>query len=205
MSLLLFCAVYGGGADFTLGAFCEAGVVVVSLEKIVVQTYFKTNQMNLNYTAFFFISFVPLIFAAFWYHPNSPMRKKWNMEGIINPLKLSIPKKIFAFILSVAFVYAYMNLVIHQLGFYELFFTDIMKGNAEAKQIVDEFLAEYGEKHRHFGHGVLHGLINAFILPLPIIGFQAILQDKPMSFIYLHFGYWLVMSMLIGGLIAAFI
>lgn len=161
--------------------------------------------MNLNYTAFFFISFVPVLLAALWYHPNSPMRKKWNSEDLINPLKVNLPKKIFAFTLSVAFVYGYMNLTIHQLGFYELFFTDIMKGSAEAQQVVDTFLAEYGEKHRHFGHGVLHGLLNAFLFPLPIIGFQVILNDKSMNFVYLHFGYWLVMSMLVGGLISAFI
>ncbi len=161
--------------------------------------------MNLNYIAFFFISFIPLLVAMLWYHPNSPTRKKWNVEGIVNLRQLSLRKLLLAFALSVAFVYGYMNLVIHQLGFYELFFTDIMKGSAEAQQIVDRFLAEYGEKHRHFGHGVLHGLLNAFILPLPIIGFQAILSDKPIQFVWLHFGYWLVMSMLVGGLISAFI
>jgi len=161
--------------------------------------------MNLNYTAFFFISFIPLIFAALWYHPNSPVRKKWGEEELINPFHVSLLKKIFAFILSVGFVYGYMNLIIHQLGFYELFFTDIMKGSTEAKEVVDKFLAEYGEKHRHFGHGVLHGALNACAFPLPIISLQAILQDKSIRFVYLHFGYWLVMSMLVGGLISAFI
>ena len=161
--------------------------------------------MNLNYTAFFFISFVPFLIALFWYHPNSPMRKKWGAVSMVDLFRISFPKKIFAFILSVGFVYGYMNLIIHQLGFYELFFTDIMKGSTEAQQIVDEFLAKYGDKHRHFGHGVLHGLLNACVGALPIISFQAILQDKSMRFVYLHFGYWLVMSMLVGGLISAFI
>lgn len=98
-----------------------------------------------------------------------------------------------------------MNLIIHQLGFYELFFTDIMMGSEEAKQITSEFHCKYGRKHRHFGHGVLHGGLNAFFLPLPMIGFFALLGAKKMKFVGLHFSNWLVTSMIICGLISEFV
>jgi len=52
-----------------------------------------------------------------------------------------------AFLLSFTLVYGYINLIIHQMGFYELFFTDIMKGSEEAKLITQDFLSKYGQKH----------------------------------------------------------
>ncbi len=99
----------------------------------------------------------------------------------------------------------YINLVIHQMGFYELFFTDIMMGKEESKRVVEEFLAQYGDKHRHFGHGVFHGAINAFVFALPFIALHAILEQKPLKYVLLHFFYWLITSIIIGGLISEFV
>ena len=161
--------------------------------------------MNLNYLAFFLISFVPLLIAFVWYRPNSFMMK-WSREGgVPTSIELSPMKILVAFILSVSLVYGYMNLTIHQLGFYELFFTDIMKGSQEAKQITSEFLAKYGQKHRHFGHGVLHGALNAFMFSLPMVGFFAIVENRNKKFLMVHFSYWLVTGMVIGGLISEFV
>jgi len=161
--------------------------------------------MNLNYLAFFLISFIPLLFGIIWYRPNSFMMKWSGATDIQNPLKLKPAKLLMAFLLSFTLVYGYINLIIHQMGFYELFFTDIMKGSEEAKQITSEFLAKYGQKHRHFGHGVFHGAINAFVFALPFIGFYSLLEERKMKNVWLHFSYWLVTSMVIGGLISEFV
>ncbi len=160
--------------------------------------------MNLNYTAFALISFIPLITAFIWYHPKAPFTR-WAGFSTNSVLDWSIYKIVIAFILSVALVYGYMNLIIHQLGFYELFFTDIMMGKESSKQVVEEFLAEYGQKHRHFGHGVLHGAINAFLFALPFISFSAFVDNRGKGYVLLHFSYWLLISMLMGALISAFV
>jgi len=104
-----------------------------------------------------------------------------------------------------AIVYGYMNLVIHQMGFYELFFTDIIQGNKESELVVSEFLNQYGNKHRHLGHGLFHGVINAFVFALPFVGFQAILNGKSWKYIVYNFLYWLLTSIIIGGLISEFV
>lgn len=96
-------------------------------------------------------------------------------------------------------------MVIHQLGFYELFFTDIMKGNAESKAFVEDFLSKYGDKHRHFGHGVFHGVINAFVFALPFVGISTILDNRNKKYIIHHFSYWLITSAIIGGCISEFV
>ena len=91
------------------------------------------------------------------------------------------------------------------MGFYELFFTDIMQGNQESQKIVDDFLARFGQKHRHFGHGVFHGIINAFVFALPFISISAVLDQKSKKYIIHHFSYWLITSAIIGGCISAFV
>lgn len=160
--------------------------------------------MNLNYLAFFLISFIPLLIAAYWYNPNSII-SKWSGITFVNPIQLSKGKILLCFILCFTLVYGYINLIIHQMGFYELFFTDIMKGSEEAQVIVDTFLAKYGDKHRHFGHGALHGIINAFVFALPFIGIHAILENKSRRVVIHHFSFWLITSIILGGFISQFV
>ncbi len=160
--------------------------------------------MNLNYLAFFLISFVPLIIGYIWYQPHSAI-SRWSGITFGNPKELSLLQIIICFLLSFTLVYGYINLVIHQMGFYELFFTDIMKGSTEAEKIVTDFLSEYGDKHRHFGHGVFHGVINAFVFALPFIGLHAIMDNRGKKYVIHHFSYWFLTSAIIGGLISDFV
>lgn len=160
--------------------------------------------MELNYIAFGLISFIPLLIGYFWYHPNS-LISKWTNTTFVSYNDIR-PKQIMAIlILSIILVYGYINLVIHQMGFYELFFTDIMFGNEEAKTIVDEFLNQYGTKHRHFGHGVFHGIINAFVFALPFIAIHAILDKRNLKYVLHHFTFWLITSAIVGGCISEFV
>ena len=159
--------------------------------------------MDLN-LAFILIAFIPLGIGFYWYAPSSVI-SKWASAKFKAPSHLGVRQILLYYLFSLAFVYGYMNLIIHQLGFYELFFTDIMKGSAEAKHITQEFLAKYGDKHRHFGHGVFHGVINAVIIALPFIGVQAIVEGKSIRVVMHHFSYWLVASALVGGCISQFV
>lgn len=160
--------------------------------------------MNLNYLAFFFIAFIPLIIGGYWYHPKSFISKYSKIE-FIDFKEIGFTKVVILFSLSLILVYGYINLIIHQMGFYELFFTDIMMGKQESELIVKEFLGKYGDKHRHFGHGVFHGIINAFVFALPFVSMSAILDKRDKKYIIHHFFYWLITSMIIGGCISEFV
>ncbi|MFK7755981.1 MAG: hypothetical protein AB8B53_03495 [Flavobacteriales bacterium] len=160
--------------------------------------------MNLNYPAFFLIAFIPLIIGMYWYHPKSFI-SKYSKVKFVNIKELGFIRILALLLLSLTLVYGYINLVIHQMGFYELFFTDIILGNEESEIIVNEFLNKYGDKHRHFGHGVFHGIINAFILALPFIGIITILEKKEKPYFIHHFSYWLVTSAIVGGCISEFV
>ena len=161
--------------------------------------------MNLNYLAFFLISFVPLIIAYVWFHPRLAI-SKWASSNIqSNPIRLTPFKILLALIMSITIVYGYINLVIHQMGFYELFFTDIMQGKESSKLIVEDFLGKYGDKHRHFGHGVFHGAINGLVFALPFISYFTFVEKRNARFVWFHLGYWMVTSIIIGGLISEFV
>jgi len=160
--------------------------------------------MNLNYLAFFLIAFIPLIIGMYWYHPNSFI-SKYSKIQFIDIKELRFSKVLILFLLSLTLVYGYINLIIHQMGFYELFFTDIMTGNKDSELIVNDFLSKYGNKHRHFGHGVFHGAINAFVFALPFVSISAILDNRDKKYIIHHFLYWLITSIIIGGFISEFV
>jgi len=160
--------------------------------------------MDLNYYAFFAIAFLPLIIGYFWYRPMGRIAL-WADEVVQDLSSISVKQMLLLYLASLGLVYAYMNLIIHQLGFYELFFTDIMLGKDSANDIVADFLATYGSKHRHFGHGILHGAINAFLIALPLTLVQAILYNKGLRYFMFHFSYWLLTSVIVGGLISEFI
>jgi len=70
--------------------------------------------MNLNYLAFFLISFIPLIIGYYWYHPKSMISK---LSGEDNPgfQQIGLGKLLLLFAASFALVYGYINLIIHQM------------------------------------------------------------------------------------------
>jgi len=145
-----------------------------------------------------------LIKGWFWHHPK-PFIIKYSKIEFVKPKELKLTQVLLLFLLSITLVFGYINLVIHQMGFYELFFTDIMRGSQESKQVVQEFLAEYGDRHRHFGYGVFHGIINAFVFAFPFVAMSAMLNKISIKYVVHHFSYWLITSIIIGGLISEFV
>ncbi len=161
--------------------------------------------MDINYLAFGLISLVFPLLGYLWYHPTSPAQKMHSGTFALDTSNISLLKFVLLLGLSALMTFGFMNLVIHQLGFYQLFFTDIMQGSQESQAIVNEFLAKYGDKHRHFGHGVLHGIINAFAFPLPILLAISLLGKQPKGFVLHHFLFWLLATVVVNVLLSLFI
>lgn len=158
--------------------------------------------MSLNITALLLIALLPLLLGFGWYHPKFALRQRWAMP---TTPPISAPLVLALWLLSALLMLGYANLIIHQIGFYELFLTDIVTGNEASKAVANEFLAKYGDKHRHFGHGAFHGAINAVALAMPFIAtFTLLYRHSFRHFVY-HFLYWLLTSILVGGLISAWV
>jgi len=165
--------------------------------------------MNTNYLVILLTAFIPLIIGAIWYNPKIGFGKTWvrltgkseeELAAGNMPLIMGL-----AYVFSLLVCSALINFAIHQYGFYQLFFTDIMMEKAGAQETVDTFMAQYGNKHRHFMHGGFHGLIFAFVTALPMIGINALFERRGFKYIALHFGYWLICSFLMGGILCQFV
>jgi len=65
------------------------------------------------------------------------------------------------------------------------------------------FMEKYGDRHRTFGHGAAHGIFFSIFIALPLIAVNALFERRGWKYIMIHWGYWMISSILIGGLLCA--
>ena len=159
-------------------------------------------NLEINIIVFLLICFVPFLTGWIWYSEKSPIRSNHEFPTTFN---LSWKQAIGVYVLLVLLIFGFMNIIIHQIGFIELFFVDMMEGDRQAIALVEELMREHGNKHRHLGHGLYHGGINAVAFALPFIVFSALIEERGIRFILYHFSYWFITCILVGGFIGAFV
>jgi hypothetical protein len=104
---------------------------------------------------------------------------------------------IVSYILSILLAYALSTIVIHQNGLISLFGGD--KSNELFKQVFDATKDDF----RSFGHGALHGFMTAIVVGLPILGTNALFEQKGWKYIWINVGYWAVTMTIMGGIVCA--
>jgi len=94
---------------------------------------------------------------------------------------------------------------VHQLMTGNLFATQpgFAEQTGEYYDFFQKFMAKYGDLHRSFGHGAVHGVVGSIMLVLPLIGINALFEKRGWKYILIHTGYWLITSCLVGGLLSA--
>jgi len=87
-----------------------------------------------------------------------------------------------------------------------LFITDPAFNDAtsEMRTTFDSFMANYGDRHRTFGHGAAHGLFAALAFAFPIITIKSLFERKSWKHIFISFGYWFITLVLMCGVACAF-
>jgi hypothetical protein len=93
------------------------------------------------------------------------------------------------------------SLVVHQSHVASII---MMHNDAESAGLMEKFLEHYGNSHRTFRHGLLHGSLAGFMLALPIIGVNALFEARGARYIAINAGYWIISMGLMGGIISAF-
>ncbi len=160
--------------------------------------------MQLNYWLILATGIIPIFIGFLWYNPTI-MGKKWmetvgiteeSMKGANMPL-IFILSYVFGCMLSLAL----HTVVIHQMGF-----KSVMDGDTTSETLgyMKNFFETYGTRFRTFKHGVLHGVITAIFVALPVIGVNALWNRKSAKYIFIHVGYWVICMGLIGGVLCAF-
>jgi len=96
---------------------------------------------------------------------------------------------------------------VHQLVTQSLFVMQpgFSEQSGEYYDYFQKFMAQYGDLHRSFGHGAVHGLIAAIALALPFIGINALFEKRSWKYIGVHFGYWVVVLVLMCGILCKFL
>jgi len=148
---------------------------------------------------------IPMIVGFVWYGPifgNAWMRTNGFTKETLDQGNMAVILGL-SYLLSVVLAFSLLPLVIHQFGLYQLLGPHIKEevGGAEMKIYLENFKATYGDMHRSFKHGALHGGIAAVFTALPLIAINALFERRGAKYIGIHFGYWFVTMTLMGGIL----
>ena len=157
----------------------------------------------------FAVAIIPMLVGSIYYGPifgnawmNANGFKKEDMEkgNMLVILGLS-------YVLSILLSFGLSGLAIHQNGLLQLFAThpDFKIEGSEVHKLFQSIMETYGDRHRTFGHGAVHGAIATIILALPLIAINALFERRGAKYIGIHFGYWLITLTLMSGVICQFL
>lgn len=162
--------------------------------------------MEINFIVLALSALIPLAVGAVYYGPL--FGKSWmNVNGFTEEsLKGGNMPLIFGlcFLFSFFIAFALAGMAIHQFGLIQLLGGLMESGDVAAQETYDSFMASYGDMHRTFGHGALHGVFTTIFFVLPIIAINALFERRGWKYIGIHTGYWLITLALMGGVICQF-
>jgi len=158
-----------------------------------------------NYYMYFITALLPLVVGAIFYNPkvmgNTWMKvngfKEDDLKGG-NMLMIFGLSYLYGIMLSLAFGYV----VVHQTGVFQTMMPDILESGSQAQTEFNNLMASYGNNFRTFGHGAVHGLIFSVLFVLPVIAINAMFERRGWKYIGIHFIYWLITLVLIGGVLS---
>ena len=152
---------------------------------------------------------IPLALGFIWYNPKV-FGNAWMKAAEISEerAKSGNMLKIFGltYLFSLFAAYVLTTLSVHQASLFGLFLGDptLEVANSEINEFLSDFMATYGDRHRSFGHGIIHGLESGLLLGLPFIGINTLFERRPMKYMWIHVGFWMLCFALMGGIICCY-
>ena len=165
--------------------------------------------METNYIIFFVAALIPLVIREIWYNEKvlgAALAKANNLPGD-TPQKMNRALELgLVYVLGLIIAVTLSGMVIHQSAIFSLLvgvegFNDV---NSEVNQYFTNFMETYGDRHRSFGHGVLHGVFAGLLFVVPILTTFGFTEKRKFKSTLIHGGFWLICLGLMGGLICAF-
>lgn len=147
---------------------------------------------------------IPTIVGFIWYNPkvfgNAWMKAADMTEEKMKGANMAVIFGVSIF-LSVLLAVQVNFLTIHQSHIESLF---VGHESPEATAYIQSFMENYGQLHRSFTHGLVHGALSGIFFVLPVLGTNALFERKGWKYILVNVGYWLVTLMLMGAVICQF-
>ena len=152
---------------------------------------------------------IPLILGFFWYHPKVLGTTLATATGrSINQIgnQGSIGKAAFTYLFGLFMAYILLMCSVHQYPTALLFVLDPAFGQegSEFSTFLTDFNNKYGDRHRTFGHGLIHGVEVASLASFALLGISTFIEGLPMKRMWIHFGYFVLCGGLMGGIICAY-
>ncbi len=162
--------------------------------------------MPTNYYMFFIAALIPLIVGSLYYG-DMLFGKSWKRINGLTDADLDdgkLPMILgLTYLLGIVAAFFVSSSAIHQGNVLQMMMPEVMESGSAAQQQFNDLMAQYGDHHRSFGHGFLHGGIIALFAALPLIGINALFERRGWKYIWIHTGYWFITLGLMGGLLCA--
>ena len=161
----------------------------------------------MNFLAILVAAFVPLITGFIWYNQKTFSNAWIKAAGLTGMERPNGSKMALQF--GLTFVFSFMlsravsSLVIHQNHIFSILINELKDPNSVGSADFKAFMEKYGHNFRTFKHGVLHGVLGALFIGLPIMGVNALFERKSARYVVINIGYWAVTMGIMGGILSA--
>lgn len=138
--------------------------------------------MEINWLAHIVAAASSLAIGAIYYHPKV-FGTKWMASANLteDDLKGANMAIIFGSAFALAFILSFS-----------------LKVNIDGGHLV-----QGGESHMTFGHGMIHGVISALMVAMPIIFILGMFERKKWTNNLIHLGYWVITFAIMTGIVDA--
>lgn len=163
----------------------------------------------MNWIVTLVTALIPLL-TGFIYYNEKVVGKAWMNASGMTPEKMQGTNMAalfgLTFVLSFMLAMSMNFLVIHQAHLNSIIAgqPNFMDPTSEAGSMVKAMMDKYGHEFRTFKHGAFHGFLSSIFLVLPIIGINAMFERRGGKYIFIHWAYWAITFLLMGGVTCQF-
>lgn len=162
-----------------------------------------------NWYLLFVTALIPLIIGSFYYNPKVFGKAWMNAADITEEQAMRRSMLVtfgltYLFSLFMSYIIALFS--IHQSSIVQLFLHEesLQTAGSEINNFVTDFNNKYGDRHRTFGHGVVHGIELCLFMGFGLIGINTLFEGRPMKYMWIHLLFWLICGSLMGGVLCAY-
>jgi hypothetical protein len=158
-----------------------------------------------NPVVIFVAALIPVVLGFIWYNPSvfgTALGRQTQNEVV----PYSIVHAVINYVLGVLLSFSMLSYVNHQMAVMQLFYSREGFGEegSQVMQDVEQIARMVGDYHLSFGHGAIHGAMAAIFLFLPVITAIGLREGRSFKYLLIHFGFWLLSLVLMGGVLGEF-
>jgi hypothetical protein len=165
--------------------------------------------MQPNFLVIILAGLIPMAVGFVWYGKYG-VGNAWIKESGVDMEAGKSQNMVILFGVSVLFSImlagGLLPAVIHQMGLHSMLMDtpELKDPNSALSHTVADLMDKYGSNYRTFKHGALHGVMTSIFVVLPVVGMNALFEQRSFKYIGIHVGYWAICMALMGGVICAY-